>query len=139
VTSPIGRPRQRPEDDLQRETRRFVIDHEAGTVVELRDREHDCLATELLLWVTQRVAYYITLYVDPPELREAVTEHITLAWLRFVEGGGKAADFEIFFSDYCVAVEQPVKRSRARSYRQVWLDHALSVCGTRDKAHLDAR
>ena len=103
-----------------------------------------CLVWELRYLVAVRVAYYLTIHIRDPRLRETVIAHVATAWVLCVSNSSHRAGFERFFADYCTDVERnldPTLQNTARhaaEFRRVWTNHALTLGRRHDRAKAQA-
>jgi hypothetical protein len=98
-----------------------------------------CEHWELRFLVSVRAAYYLTLHLPEPELREAVLGHLTACWTAHIAKKGSApGTFEDFFTDYCEWVERDADPrlfntgAHAAEYNRVWMNHAALLSNRLD-------
>lgn len=89
----------------------------------------------LRFWVAVRVAYDVTVWIGPADLRQALIEHITDRWRQCLQVGGHEEGFDGFFRDYCAIVERDIVRGQPDDldiweYQRVWLNHAHRVAAS---------
>lgn len=85
-----------------------------------------------------RAAFYLTVRIDQPHLRNRVIEHVAVCWWRSCGAGGHPDGLDGIFREYCRDVERdmdPTAKDKGWEAHRVWTNHAVLLGDEADAVH----